>query len=63
MSDCLQCAGCGKIANDDEGTPWKYWLELPLHSSIAVLVGIVRPIECPACHGIGQIAAAEKPKA
>ena len=33
---CPRCAGCGRIANDDEGTPWCYWEELPLKSSIAV---------------------------
>lgn len=51
---CGRCDGCGKIANDDDGTPWKYWLEIPLQSSLAVLAGLVKPIECPECTGTGE---------
>lgn len=46
---CARCAGCGQIANDDEGTPWKYWAELPPPSNLAVQMGLVRPLPCPKC--------------
>lgn len=51
---CPGCAGCGRIANDDDQTPWKYWAELPLQSSIAVLAGFVRPLICSRCNGSGK---------
>jgi hypothetical protein len=54
LNECSRCAGCGKIASDEEGTPWKYWLELPLKSAIAVVAGLVRPVVCPACGGTGK---------
>lgn len=50
---CGKCAGCGQIANDDDGTPWKYWAELPPPSNLAVTLGLVRPQTCPACNGTG----------
>jgi hypothetical protein len=53
---CGRCAGCGKIANDDDGTPWKYWAELPVQSAAAVIMGLVKPLECPDCHGTGKAA-------
>lgn len=52
-TECPTCAGCGRVANDDERTPWKYWAELPLQSSAAVLLGVVRPVSCPDCGGTG----------
>ena len=52
--ECDRCAGCGQIANDDDGTPWKYWAELPAQSAIAVHLGLVRPIPCPECKGTGH---------
>lgn len=52
--ECTRCAGCGKIANDDEGTPWKYWAELPVQSAVAVIMGIVRPLPCTECGGSGK---------
>jgi C4-type Zn-finger protein len=52
--ECPTCAGCGKIANDDEGTPWKYWAELPSPSNLAVTLGIVVPLPCPVCGGTGK---------
>ena len=58
---CAKCAGCGKIANDDDGTAWVHWLALPLESSMAVLAGIVRPIPCPECGGTGRTAPEPKP--
>lgn len=54
MPACPRCDGCGKLANDDEGTPWSRWLDLPLKSSIAVQMGLVRPVVCPVCGGTGQ---------
>lgn len=51
---CSTCAGCGKVADDDEQTPWTYWTDLPMKSAGAVLVGIVRPLTCPTCGGSGE---------
>ena len=53
--ECPTCAGCGQVATDTDRTPWKYWLELPLHSAAAVLLGVVRPVECPECGGSGRV--------
>jgi hypothetical protein len=52
---CRKCEGCGKIASDDEQTPWSRWLKLPLESSIAVVAGLVTPLECPECEGTGRV--------
>ena len=52
---CKRCEGCGKIADDDEGTPWHYWKSLPLMSAGAVLAGIVKPLPCPECDGSGRV--------
>jgi len=52
---CEKCDGCGKIANDEDETPWSDWLELPLGSSAAILMGLVKPIECPKCKGSGEL--------
>lgn len=51
---CPRCAGCGQIADTDEGEPWKYWLELPVQSALAVIMGIVKPLPCPRCGGSGK---------
>lgn len=51
---CGACAGCGQIANDDEGTPWQYWADLAPPSNLAVVIGIVRPLPCPSCGGSGK---------
>lgn len=51
---CTKCDGCGRIANDDEGTPWSFWESLPIRSGAAVLMGLVRPIPCPRCNGSGD---------
>lgn len=53
-TECGTCAGCGRIANDDDRTPWKYWEELPVQSALAVVAGIVRPLPCPDCRGTGK---------
>ena len=52
---CPKCDGCGQIANDDEETPWRAWLELPLKSGHSVLTGIVKPLLCPVCNGKGKV--------
>jgi hypothetical protein len=57
---CPTCAGCGKIANDEDRTPWKYWMELPLQSSVAVLMGMIQPVRCPDCRGSGERSRVEK---
>lgn len=55
---CEKCLGWKRIANDDDQTPWKYWAELPPPSNLSVVLGLVYPIECPACHGTGRKAPA-----
>lgn len=52
---CGRCDGCGQIADDDEGTPWSYWLNLPARSAGAMLTGLVKPLPCPVCKGTGQL--------
>ena len=51
---CQRCDGCGKIANDEDGTPWTFWEKLPLQSAGAAVMGMVRPIDCPDCKGTGD---------
>lgn len=51
---CTKCLGWKRIANDDDQSPWKFWAELPPPSNLAVQLGLVVPIECPACHGTGR---------
>jgi hypothetical protein len=51
---CRRCAGCGQIANSEDGEPWTFWAELPEINRLAVTMGIVKPIPCPACHGTGK---------
>lgn len=55
MSDCSKCAGCGKVANDDDQTPWKYWDDMPEESKMAIRMGIVKPVTCPKCGGSGKV--------
>jgi len=50
---CGRCAGCGKIANDEDGTPWTYWERLPPGSDLAVRIGLVKAVTCPDCDGAG----------
>lgn len=52
--ECPDCAGCGQVASGDDRTPWKDWLALPLGSSLAVLLGVVRPLQCQRCAGTGK---------
>jgi hypothetical protein len=51
---CQRCLGWKRIANDDEGLPWKYWAELPSPENLAVQIGIVVPLPCPRCKGSGR---------
>lgn len=53
MSKCMRCDGCGQIANSDDGEPWTAWEALPPGSDLAVRLGLVYPIPCPACDGRG----------
>jgi hypothetical protein len=55
MSKCQRCDGCGKIASGEEGAPWTAWTDMPLGSSAAVIMGIVKPITCPDCGGSGEV--------
>ncbi len=48
---CDKCGGCGQVADTDEQEPWTAWLDIPLKSSMAVVMGLVRPITCPQCKG------------
>lgn len=51
---CPRCNGCGQLANDDDETPWWHWESLPEPSKMAIHLGIVRPVDCPACNGSGK---------
>jgi hypothetical protein len=55
LAKCLKCDGCGRIANDDDGTPWTAWENLPVKSAAAVMLGLVRPVTCPECDGSGEV--------
>jgi len=46
---CPKCLGDRQIANDDEGTPWSAWENLPPGSDLAVRMGLVFAIPCPLC--------------
>ena len=49
---CTQCLGWKRV-DDGEQQSWKYWEELPFQSALAIRMGLVRPVECPHCHGTG----------
>lgn len=51
---CPRCGGCGRIANDVDGTPWSFWEALAPGSDAAVRAGIVQPVTCPDCGGKGS---------
>ncbi|NOY07097.1 MAG: hypothetical protein GXO82_10805 [Chlorobi bacterium] len=50
---CKQCLGWKRV-DDGEKQSWKYWAELPAPIRLAVTLGLVRPVECPRCHGTGR---------
>lgn len=52
---CPRCEGCGQLADTDEREPWTAWTSLPVRSSAAVLLGIVRPVPCDECNGTGSV--------
>ncbi len=52
---CVNCDGCGQIADDEAGTPWSLWTKLPVESSAVILSGLVRPLPCPECDGAGEV--------
>lgn len=54
MNKCQKCDGCGRIANDDDQSPWTFWEQLPPVSDLAVRLGLVRPETCPDCGGSGE---------
>lgn len=54
MDVCTRCEGCGKIANDEEGSAWTHWENLPEESKLAIKLGLIYPIACPACGGTGK---------
>ena len=52
---CMKCDGCGKVADTEDQEPWSMWLDLPIRSGSAVMMGLVRPMPCPACGGTGRV--------
>lgn len=63
MSDrekCMACDGCGRVADDDEETPWCYYESLPVKNAGAVLMGLVKPKPCPKCGGSGAVVKGER---
>jgi hypothetical protein len=56
LRDCLRCLGDGRIANTDDGEPWRHWETLPLSEFVvATALALVRPVACPECRGTGRI--------
>lgn len=51
---CRHCLGWKKIANSTDGESWKYWAELPSPENLAVVIGVVFPVDCPRCQGTGK---------
>lgn len=52
---CMTCDGCGKVANDEDQTPWSYWEDHLRAAATAVRAGLVRPIPCPACSSSAEL--------
>jgi len=51
---CHRCDGCGQLADSDDREPWSVWMNLPLQSAWAVIIGLVKPVPCDDCDGTGQ---------
>lgn len=51
---CDRCEGCRQLADTEAREPWTAWTSLPVASSLAVLLGAVKPIPCDACDGSGE---------
>jgi len=49
MSKCMTCDDERFTGSDDEHAPWSFWEGLPAGSDMAVRLGWVRKIPCPAC--------------
>jgi len=58
---CQSCDGCGQVADTDNREPWTSWTSLPLESSAAVLIGLVKPETCEDCGGSGTASRDETP--
>lgn len=50
---CIRCDGCGLVADSKDREPWTAWTSLPVASAFAVTSGLVKPIPCDECAGIG----------
>jgi hypothetical protein len=52
---CPKCLGDGRVAGGtDDLDAWPVWAALPPGSDLAVRMGLVYPITCPACGGTGE---------
>jgi len=60
MSECMRCAGCGQIADDEDGRPWTYHTGKPQAAQMAIWRGWISPIPCPDCGGTGKAKADEQ---
>lgn len=52
---CPRCDGCGLVADTDEGEPWTAWTSLPIESQAPIKLGMVHPMPCTGCNGIGLL--------
>ena len=52
---CMKCDGCGRVADNDDETPWCYYETLPVKSAAAVVMGLVHPQLCSECGGTGLV--------
>lgn len=54
---CPRCVGCGKLADSEDNEAWVYWIPPYLNppENLAVVMGIVKPIDCHDCAGTGKI--------
>lgn len=50
---CRKCDGCGRVANTEDEEPWTAWEQLPEQSKAAIRMGLVKPMTCPSCDGVG----------
>lgn len=50
---CGKCETDGRVANDEDESPWSAWATLPVQSAAAVTLGLVFPVPCPVCKGTG----------
>lgn len=53
FTPCTKCGGCGRGANTDGQEPWTQFERLPPGSDFVVRIGLIKPMECPACKGTG----------